>query len=172
MSRKKVNQNWMPLLCVLAAVLVLLVVVALVLGSNKKPSPPEETTGAVNWSSEHTNPPTEQSPSEDLVIQTPYCDLVYPGQWRENLAVEQVSGTEHDVNFYAAFAGVDRIHLFSITFSPDTDGAMAVIKDKSGNNAGVYLHISDVTVTLSDAQMNEIYSMQEMANDLLDQLIK
>lgn len=172
MRRK--NQKWLPLVCVLAAVLVLLIVLALVLGGSRQPAAPTQTTAPVSTGAGHGNQVTQPSlgsgTAEDLVIQTPYATLIYPGQWSEDLEVEQVAGTEHDVNFYAAFDGMERIQLFSITFSPEMDGATMVIQDKDGNDVGVYLHMTEVTAALSDEQMNQIYAMQEAVNDLLSQL--
>ena len=168
---KRKNQKWLPLVCVLAAVLVLLVVVALVLTGGKKPDEPDQTTVGSNPVTESTGGQSQRpGPLEDMVIETPFCELVYPGAWREHLTVEQVSGTEHDVNFYAEFEGKGKIFLFSITFSPEQDGAMTVIQDADGNDVGVYLHMTEVTADLSDEQMNEVYAMQEIANDLLEQL--
>lgn len=167
-ARKKRNdKTLLTLLCVLAAVLVLLILAAVILSGPRQPAIPEETTGTVNAGTQGGDDQTERLP---LVIQTPYGELVYSARWSESLVVEQVAGTEHDVNFYAAFAGMKKIPLFTITFSPDTDGAMKVIKDSGGNDVGVYLHIAEVTADLGDEQMNAVYSMQEAVNDLLDQL--
>lgn len=173
----KRNQKWIPLVCVLAAVMTLLAVVALVLSGGEKPQQPQETSKP-NQTTVGTSPVTESTgdqtentdPLEDLVIETPFCELVYPGQWRRHLEVEQVAGTEHDVNFYASFEGMERIFLFSITFSPEKDDASAVIEDADGNDVGVYLHVAEVTVQLSDERMNEVYAMQEIVNELMDQL--
>lgn len=169
MNRRK--QNWIPLVSVLAAVLVLLIVVALVLSDGRKNHEPAQTAGETRPSTQSTGVQTEKPGDQtDLVIETPFCDLVYPGAWKEHLVVEQVAGTEHDVNFYAEFEGKERIFLFSITFSPEQDDAVAVIQDTAGNDVGVYFHMTEVTGDLSDAQLDEAYSMQEIANDLLEQL--
>ena len=167
---KRNNQKWLSLVCVLAALLVLLLVVALVLGG-QKPHVPEQNTAGSSTSTDSMGGQTQRpDPLEDLVIETPFCQLVYPAAWREHLAVEQVSGTEHDVNFYAEFEDMERIFLFSITFSPEQDDAAMVIQSADGNPVGVYLHMAQVTAALSDEQLNEVYSMQEVANDLLEQL--
>lgn len=165
------EKKWIPVICVLAAVLVLLAVVALVVSSGREPNGTDQTTGTSKPETQAPDCQTQRPDSqEDVVIKTPFRDLIYPGARSEHLVVEQVSGTEHDVNFYAAFQGEERIFLFSVTFSPETDGALAVMQDANGKDVGVYVHVPDVTAQLRDDQMDEIYSMQEEVNDLLEQL--
>jgi hypothetical protein len=110
---------------------------------------------------------------EDIVIDTPYIPLTYPGKWKDMLFVEEYAdGAIHQVEFYGMLPEKDTQHLFTIQFGVEGDGKLGVVYDENGEKVPVNLilgvFIPDEEWT--DEEKQTIYAMQEDLNSLIDNL--
>lgn len=116
---------------------------------------------------------TTGQPGEDILIQTPFCNLSYPGQWEKYLHVEHGGGKDYAVDFYTRFDADVKIHLFRVKFSSNTETAMMVVKDGNGEPVGVSVEMSEIPGEgLTQDQLDVVYAMQDAMNELLDTLAK
>lgn len=107
----------------------------------------------------------------DIQIQTPFCQLTYPGKWEQYLLVEHSGGKEYVVTFFARFDEETKISLFSLRFSTDTEGAMLVLTDPQGNSIGLGVEMEEISGDgLTQEQLDVAYAMQDALNDVLDTL--
>lgn len=105
---------------------------------------------------------------EDIVIQTAWGELRYPGKWEPYLLVEQK--TEDAAEFYAKLPGKEPLLLFTVCFGADE--TMAVITDQAGVETGVGIRFQELTPDSSwnQEELNVVYAMQEDLNFLLNAL--
>lgn len=107
----------------------------------------------------------------DIQIQTPFCQLTYPGRWEQYLLVEHSGGKEYVVTFFARFDEDTKIPLFSLNFSTDTEGAMLVLTDPQGSPMGLSVEMEEISEEgLTQEQLDVAYAMQDALNDVLDTL--
>lgn len=119
--------------------------------------PVEEETGAVEVES------TEPVHYEDYVVETPYANLYYPGQWAQNLNVVQMPSA---VVFYGIIDEHPAAELFSFSF---LNGAAGNLGTLEGTYVGVSFAVADFgpDQTWSDEQIGTFYAMQEAVNYVL-----
>lgn len=70
--------------------------------------------------SEEAPQPSETQPQtyDDLLIQTPYAQLRYPGKWQQWLEMETAQDDDrYTVRFYGCPDGVEKTQLFDVVFS-------------------------------------------------------
>lgn len=132
----------------------------------------------VNDANENSSPQinvTEEDASEeydDIVIETSYGNLYFPGKWEECLQVEQRN--LESVVEVAFSAKVDKhtISLFSIVIGDNGDSAAGVLTDNTGNQRNVTVKIEDLSEneSISQDDLELLYSIQEDLNYLIDNL--
>lgn len=123
-------------------------------------------TGAMQGTDESEYPP--------LVIETPYCDLYYPGQWADSLRVE-ITGTEPEaiVSFYGTVAQEEQL-LFRLYFCGAEGFPVGAIETENGMMMDVTVEIAELTLkdSWSDEETDRICAMQEGMNTVMDGLKK
>ena len=105
--------------------------------------------------------------AEDLVIETPYGNLYYPGEWKDSLVVEQENESVH---FYANI-NEKKVKLFTLEFGVE-DSAIAYVLNDNNNKVSVGIRMEELMLddNWSDEDKNTVYTMQESVNDLLEKL--
>lgn len=112
--------------------------------------------------------PVEDVPeTQDLVINTAYGDLHFPGRWEEQLKVEKPDADT--VEFYGVLPGKAPQLLFTLRFGGD--GALA-LTGRDGVRTAVSIEYAEPAFdgTWSQQEMDLIYAMQEDINYLTDAL--
>jgi len=114
-------------------------------------------------------------PSEtdgDVVVETPYCSLSYPGDWGDMLKIEHRDEDVYAVDFFGQIEGKEKILLFTVIFGGDEGSLLGTIKDGDGNDISVNITFNDIEFDNSwtEVEKNRIYAMQEDANYLMDEL--
>ena len=110
---------------------------------------------------------------EDMVIQTPYCDLIYPGRWREQLRVEhtETSGM-YTVSFYAVIVDKPEQHLFDISLGKRVTDCFAVIRGADGKEVEMMMNSGsfEPNDAWNQEQLNSVYAMMDDVNIILENL--
>lgn len=147
----------------LAVVLVVLVVIALSGLGNRGENVTQPTTA-----------PTQPStPPADKVIETPYGNMVFPGEYAPYLQVERVEQPELTLNFIAKTESGRTQPLFDLRFGEAMEPAIGQVISDDGVAVGVYLTVHsfspDGSWSLKDRTL--VAEMLEQVNDLVDQLM-
>ena len=117
----------------------------------------------------------EQQASEqqdDIVIETIYGSLRFPGRWMDRLQVDQAEYDDLvEVAFSAGFNG-NVIPLFSIVIGGGSDDAAGVLTADDGTQRNVYVIVEEIVEDdyLSHDELEQLYGMQEDLNYLIDNL--
>lgn len=128
-----------------------------------------------NKNSSPQNNVTEADAAEeydDIVIETTYGNLYFPGKWRECLQVEQ-SNIESVVEVaFSAKVDTHIISLFSIVIGDNGDSAAGILTDNAGTQRNVTVKIEDLSEneSISQDDLELLYSIQEDLNYLIDNL--
>lgn len=114
----------------------------------------------------------DSSDSEDLVVETPYCSLYFPGKWEQNLVVESIDGEIYGVAFWGKMGFKDPQKLFTISFGGTEGILLGELENDSGEKIPVYVipieFFPDEDWTKDE--IDGIYSMQEEMNYLISKL--
>ena len=114
----------------LAAVLLVLVIVALGDLADRK-APQDGPTVAT----------TQPQGGEDVTVQTPYGNMVFPGQWADYLKVEQTKDPDLTIRFIAKLSG-DKTHdLFDVRFGEATEPAVGQVVSDEGVAVGIHVTV-------------------------------
>lgn len=110
----------------------------------------------------------QESEPEDMVIETAYGQLHYPGKWEKYLMVDQ--SVEDAAAFYALLPGKEPLLLFTVCFGEEE--TMAAITDQNGAETGVGIRFEEPVFDSSWTQdeIDTVYGMQEDINYLLNML--
>lgn len=108
--------------------------------------------------------------SQFLEIETPYCTLYYPNLWENVIEIEKIEDEIYIVKFSVTLEGKGKQHLFDIVFN-DEDKGVGYFNTKDGkinvNMISVDILFDD---TWTEVEKNRIYAMQEEANSTLELL--
>lgn len=165
--RNRQNRILLLVLIILLAVLLVAAVIALVsMEERNTPKNPGSATGTGN----STDPSAE--PTKDLVIETPYGELVYPGQWAQHLKVEHTDGADYGISFTAELENGKTQELFMLQFGEPKDPAVGQLTTVDGVTVGVHVTVYefDLDGTWSDEETATVTGMQEALNDVLESL--
>ena len=145
---------------VLAVVLVVLVIVALMGMDDKKPT---STPGNTTAPTQSGNPPA------DVVINTPYGNILFPGEWADYLEVERTDEPNLQLEFIAQMKSGKRQQLFALTFGEPKDPAVGQIGTADGVAVGV--HVTNYEFAPDGTwQVKETTTVSAMQNALKDVL--
>ena len=103
-----------------------------------------------------------------FTIETPYCVLQYPEQWKEQMTVKE-SAVDKCVaeTFYAIIAG-NQYELFTIYFGNSTAGELFGYLTNDGNKIPVYIecHKMPQEHSLTESELSLFYAMMEGVNEV------
>lgn len=139
-----------------------------VIGNNSEKEPSDNQMGG-------EEKPGQSVSNADLVINTPYCDLYYPGQWKDSIRVEK---TELEYGCYITVVGIvnnKEAELFTVYFAEAGENSFPVgVLTVDGVAIDVNLEMPELhnDGSWDDLETDQFYSLQEKANYLLDNLRK
>ena len=110
----------------------------------------------------------EQNWQEDILVDTPYGQLWYSGQWRDMIRTETVSADPYTVAFYGSAPDHKDVHLYDVCFGMAQENAIGIVS-AAGKTAVVSIRYYSVPVDRgwTQEQMNAVYALQETAADVL-----
>lgn len=123
----------------------------------------------VQKDTQNTGSPVE---AEDILIQTSYGTLHYPGNWQEYVTIRQEqSGSAVLVTFETEIDGA-KYELFRISIGQDEGSVVGSITDDSGTQRNVYLNVDEAPdeSSVGEGEMSRYYAMQEDLNYLIEHL--
>lgn len=106
---------------------------------------------------------TSEGSNEDVLIQTPYGTLRYPGEYSSALMTEV---TDNAVRFFAVLNSSDPLWLFDIVFGGSGDACLGIHVGEDGRTLDVYITSNEI-MSVEDWNADEIqtiYGMQEASN--------
>lgn len=114
---------------------------------------------------------TLPAPAEDHIIETPYGNLCFPGDWAPFLKTE-ITENPYTVAFFAVLDNREAPQkLFAISFGGKAENAAAAVKTAEGYAAVSVIYESfEPDASWSDGEVNIVYSMQEALNAVLENL--
>lgn len=137
---------------------------------------PGETTEALPQPEQQTQPQLQETvpvQAEDFRISTPCCDLYLPAEWEGVIRADTI---EMDGMCAVTFLGVleeREVPLYTLLFEKGENQGTALgsVQTEDGT-AWIYLEMSelDQDKTLTAQQYDELMSMQETVNNLLEKL--
>lgn len=128
------NKNKIILTAVVAVLLVVLAVLVIIALTSLNDQPPAATRP------NHTTAATEPADSvEDHIIETPYCDIRFPGQYAEYLKVERTESPDLTLDFIAELDSGKVQKLFTLRFGAAEVPAVGQVTSKDGVAVGVYV---------------------------------
>lgn len=112
------------------------------------------------------------TPQENMIIQTKYTDLCYPGKWKSSVRVETVVGESYNVSFYGTIGDHEEIHLFTICFGDNVDSPICTVLDSWQNAVSVGIVPSSFVpdAQWSEEEIETAYEMMEDVNYLISHL--
>lgn len=189
MKHQKKN-NLMPVICVLAVIVVVMIAVLAVLmlrGGDE--SVPEESSAklplletTLSTEGDVVSAPAEQQSFgegaeeilaaqdvDDVIIETPYTTLYYPGEWASALQVDHEEGEVYTVRFTAKLESGMSVPLFEIRLGGSVQDGFAFILADDGDVVAVNAEAYEFTPPegMRDSEIIVVYSMQEAMNEVL-----
>ena len=116
---------------------------------------------------------TEEFNTEEVIIETPYGNLFYPGRREDKLRVEITEGEFYAIGFYGMASGGKECHLFDIILGVNLENYIGEISLKCEKKVYVNVKIYEIldNVGWTDAEKILFYEMQDDLNYLLDKLM-
>lgn len=108
---------------------------------------------------------------EDVRVETPWCTMVYPGDWAGALRVDKLEGEPYCVVFSAQLQGREAVELFAISFGGER-ATVGYVKAADGSAVPVEVSIGGIAFDdgWSEEEKVTVHSMKEALNDILAQL--
>ena len=116
--------------------------------------------------------PAETESAGDIVIQTTYGNMEYPGEYRQNLVVDRNFNNGYEVKFYAKMESGEKIHLFDVIIGGEGESHIGRITAKNGNSGELYItsYEFEPDNSWSEEEIQMILGMQEAVNYTLEKL--
>lgn len=145
-------KNKKSMILILAVVLVAIVVIAVVGGAGRK------------------NGSEGQIP--DILVKTSFCELHYPGNWKEQVRIETASGDQSECISFTAVTQSGEAKMFDIIFGQSEALYVGDVASKDGTRTAVYLNLYELEDALQWMQEDQFafYAMQEDVNYLISHL--
>lgn len=119
---------------------------------------------------------TEPTAQQDLIVETPFCSLSFPVQWKDQLRTQYAESDDGGAMTFLAAMGESETQLFSVVFSSKIDTACSPFGVLTGGEAPVVVSLKiydiETDVSWTDAQKETAFAMQDECNYLLEQLQK
>ena len=116
--------------------------------------------------------PEQEETAADILIDTPYGQLRYPGKWENVLRLEHIDATDYCVAFYGKPQGLEEYRLFDVYFRMDLGTGLGILETETGEKRAVDLvfYSIDLKPEWTREQSDTIVFMQEAANEMVQQL--
>lgn len=129
-----------------------------------------ENNGSANNDISNQNKIEEVSSFE---IETKYCKLYFPEIWKKQIEVKFSEDLGYKTEFYALIENKESKHIFDVCFNSD-NGFLLGYLEKNDEIINISIDVMDLTFddSWTQEEMNEIYSMQEEVNYVIESLKK
>lgn len=109
--------------------------------------------------------------SVNTLVQTPYATLAYPEKWANTVDIRITEEPRYCISYYAKL-GIQKIHLFDISFSEEAENAVGTILMPDGTcvSVNVTTYFSDTEQNLSEKNAKIVLEMMEDLNKILEQI--
>lgn len=108
-----------------------------------------------------------------ISVETPYCSLNYPSQYKDKLTtkVKSDSDDKYVIEFYGNDADKS-VHIYDIEFDNSSKNKIGSIKTKDGNVIGFGYTLADFTSDdkLSQEEIDSFSELQETVNFIVSDL--
>ena len=137
---------------------------------------PEETSSLTGEATlpeetEVATVPTEPKATEvyhNGQVQTPYLTLYYPEELADHLVVVKHEGDPFILEFYAVLEDKPEQRLFDVYMGSKANGNMGKMQTDSGVvPVGMTLYTFTFDNSWSEGEINTVYAMQDVANDIM-----
>lgn len=110
--------------------------------------------------------------SEEILIETKYGTLYYPGQWEDYVSIAQNEEDDKIVVSFTATVGDTSYPLFEVTIGGNEGTSVGEITDSEGTKRTVYMHADELNEdpNLTEIEQKRLYAMQEDLNYVIDHL--
>ena len=116
------------------------------------------------------NPP--ELTNDETALETPYCTLQYPEEWKDYLTVEQKQEKPLIIAYYAQLENKEAQHLFDIGFDSQKGIYVGSLDTTNGNKVKVYIELGVLTMddSWSDADKQIVIGMYDDLSYLLENM--
>ena len=103
-----------------------------------------------------------------IEVETEYCTLYYPSEYKENLEVEYSDNSGYKAGFYGKVDGKEAVHLFDICFNSDEGSLLGYLDfDKEAVNMSFEVNELSFDDSWKQKDIDKMYAMQEEVNFVL-----
>jgi hypothetical protein len=119
---------------------------------------------------EETVPTIETVTYDDIVISTPYADMFFPGEWEDNIRIEQIKHDDstYTVECYGLPGNAADVHLFDVVFGKTDENVIGLLTAKNGMEVTVGIVLYPVESI--DSNNKNMQIIQEGVNYLMEKL--
>lgn len=109
---------------------------------------------------------------ENVIIRTPYTDLVYPGKWANYLTTQILEADTYRVTFLANVPDQEPVMMFAVEFGQNVENPIGSFAAETGETVTVTLISQEPAFTgyWSEEEQNLVYAMMEGINTVLEHL--
>lgn len=168
-SKEKKKTSLVVIIAVLGALLALLLALLLWLELGAKSTGQPAADAPLEDTEVLQTPSAEEADNMD----NPYVPLYFDQAFSDHLVVIRESGPPYRLAVYCALEGRPNTLLFDISFGEGADGNLGAIRAGEETvpvSMVIYTFTPDSSWT--QAETDTIYAMQEVANDLIDQIMQ
>ena len=122
---------------------------------------------------QHEASQSEEALASELVIDTPYGHLKYPGKWNAFITTRTTETDIYIVEFLGSIGTHEPVHLFSACFGDTVETAIGSVKDANGNVIPFGIIPSTFTPDKdwSEEECHQLYEMMEDVNYLISAIL-
>lgn len=150
----------------LIIILILLVLIGIglifIIDNNKS----KETNGYVKVSA--LSDEDKEKLDNAIEVETKYCTLYYPSEFKEVLEVKYSDETGYKAEFYGKVKGKENVHLFDICFNSDDGDLLGYLEyDEENVNMSFAINELEFDDNWKQEDIDKMYAMQEEVNFVL-----
>lgn len=108
-------------------------------------------------------------------IETKYCDLYFPEQYKDVIQIKYSEKRGYKVKFYVNIEDKELVHVFDICFNSDDGDLLGYIENKKEKeivNLSIDVMQLEFDDSWSEEELNQVYAVQEERNFVIDSLTK
>ena len=116
----------------------------------------------------------EATAKEKVELETKFGKIGFETERKDNVHVEIFEDDEYIVRFYAKISGKEIVPVFDISFGEQTDLSLGEVFDENGNKKWLNVEIYEFTPNGEwiSSEIDVVYSIQELLNEIVENLLK
>ena len=175
LKEEKTSRNplLIPVIVLSIAVVVLSALLLIVVFGEKVEDQPEAVKAAQSNKS-HVVETEEGKVVDEDFLETPYCKLYYPAQWKDSVDGQVIETKNGCQAIFTGKVADKEAQLFVIYFGEGTENAFSVgiLKNEAGEEIEVYAELFDFEYddTWTQEEIDTVCAMQESVNHVIAKL--